>query len=75
MKVLVAIDLVIETEGRLLPIEIKLTSRPRMSDAAHLRSFRSEYGDAARSGLLLHTGDSVGWLTPDVLAAPWWRVI
>src|SRR5687767_7559038 len=50
------VDLVIETEGRLLPIEIKLTSRPRMSDAAHLRSFRSEYGDAARSGLLLHTG-------------------
>ena len=26
-------------------------------------------------GLLLHTGDTVEWLTPDVLAVPWWRVI
>ncbi|QPN71187.1 ATP-binding protein [Synechococcus sp. CBW1108] len=25
--------------------------------------------------LLLHTGSSVEWLTPDVLAAPWWRVL
>jgi hypothetical protein len=38
-------------------------------------SFRAEYGNKARAGLLLHTGSSVKWLTPDVLAAPWWRVI
>jgi hypothetical protein len=37
-------------------------------------------GIAATGGLhppaqLLLTGSSVEWLTPDVLAAPWWRVI
>ena len=32
-------------------------------------------GARARAGLLLHEGDAVEWLTPDVLAAPWWRVI
>lgn len=69
------VDLVIETGGRLLPIEVKATARPRLSDTAHLRTFRKEYGDQARAGLLLHTGSTLEWLAPDVLAAPWWRVV
>jgi uncharacterized protein len=69
------VDFVIESQGRLLPIEVKATERPRLSDAAHLRSFRREYGGSARPGLLLHTGDVLEWLTDDVLAAPWWRVL
>lgn len=59
----------------LLPIEIKATGRPRLADAKHLRTFRSEYGKRSRSGLLLHTGTTLEWLTPEVLAAPWWKVI
>ena len=55
---------------KLLPIEVKSTERPRLRDAAHFQSFRAEYGVKARAGLLLHTGDSVEWLTADVLAAP-----
>jgi predicted AAA+ superfamily ATPase len=69
------VDLVIETGGRLLPIEVKATSRPRLGDVAHLRAFRAEYGKNARAGLLVHTGNSLEWLAPDVLAAPWWRVL
>jgi uncharacterized protein len=69
------VDLVIEDGGKLLPIEVKATGRPRLADAAALRSFRREYGEQARAGLLLHTGTSVEWLAPDVLAAPWWRVV
>lgn len=69
------VDFVIEVEGQLLPIEIKATKRPRLRDAAHLRTFRAEYGPAARSGLLLHGGESLEWLTPEVLAAPWWMVM
>lgn len=69
------VDLVIETAGRLLPIEIKAAARPRLADVAHLRSFRKEYGRKARAGLLLHTGSALEWLAPDVLAAPWWRVL
>ncbi len=68
------VDLVVESGGRVLPIEIKATGRPRRKDAANLRAFRAEYGATARSGLLLHTGSAVEWLAPDVLAAPWWRV-
>jgi len=69
------VDLVIEAGGRLLPTEIKATGRPRLGDARHLRTFRNEYGKKARAGLLLHTGRTLEWLAPDVLAAPWWRVL
>ena len=69
------VDIVIEAGGRLLPVEVKATSRPRLRDAAHLRSFRAEYGETARAGLLLHAGETVDWIAPDVLAAPWWRVL
>jgi predicted AAA+ superfamily ATPase len=69
------VDLVIEAGGKLLPIEVKSTGRPRLSDAAHLRTFRAEYGKKARAGLLLHTGHAIEWLAPDVLAAPWWTVL
>ncbi len=69
------VDFVLESEGRLLPIEVKATARPRLSDVAHLRAFRAEYGERARAGLVLHTGSRLEWLTSDVLAVPWWRVM
>ena len=69
------VDLVIEAGERLLPIEVKAGTRPRLSDATHLRSFRAGYGKRSRAGLLLHTGSVTEWLAPDVLAVPWWRVV
>ncbi|MBI5170669.1 MAG: ATP-binding protein [Candidatus Eisenbacteria bacterium] len=69
------VDFVVEASGQLLPIEVKATARPRLSDASHLRSFRAEHSKRSRPGLLLHSGSSVEWLAPDVLAAPWWRVL
>jgi predicted AAA+ superfamily ATPase len=41
--------------------------------ALHLAE-SAEYGDQARAGLLLHTGSTLEWIAPGVLAAPWWRV-
>jgi predicted AAA+ superfamily ATPase len=69
------VDFVVESGGRLLPVEVKSSARPRLADAGHLRSFRAEYGKKARAGLLLHTGNALEWLAPDVLAVPWWRVL
>ena len=69
------VDFVIEAGDSLLPIEVKSTARPRLRDAGHLRTFRSEYADRARAGLLLHAGTETQWLAPDVLAVPWWRVM
>ncbi len=69
------VDFVIEAEGKLLPIEVKSTSKPRLADAAHLRAFRAEYGAQSRTALLLHTGSSFEWPAPDVFAVPWWSVV
>lgn len=69
------VDFVIEAGGKLLPVEVKATAQPRLADCKHLRTFRQEYGSKARAGLLLHTGRIIEWLTPDVLAVPWWRVL
>ncbi len=69
------VDFVIESGRGLLPIEVKAASRPRLADCAHLRTFRAENGKQARAGLLLHTGNMLEWLAPDVLAAPWWKVL
>jgi len=69
------VDFVVEAGGRLLPIEVKASARPRLADTAHLRTFRAEYGRRARAALLLHTGSALEWLAPGVLAAPWWKVV
>ncbi len=68
------VDFVVERKGRLLPVEVKTTERPRTGDAFALRRSAGSTG-AARAGLLLHTGESVSWLADGVLAAPWWSVI
>ena len=65
----------VEAGDTLLPIEVKATARPRVPDARHLASFREQYGDRSRAALLLHTGETVEWLAPGILAAPWWRVL
>lgn len=69
------VDFVIEAGSRLLPIEVKASGRPRFQDTANLRIFRNEYGETSRAGLLLHDGETLEWLAPGVLAAPWWRVL
>ena len=69
------VDFVIEAGDRLLPIEVKAEARPRLRDITNLRTFRAEYGERARAGLLLHAGEMLDWIAPDVLAVPWWRVL
>ena len=69
------VDFVIEAGGKLLPVEVKTSSRPHFGDARHLHSFREEYGEKTRAGLLLHSGKALKWISPGVLAAPWWKVV
>ena len=69
------VDFVIESAGKVLPIEIKASDRPRLRDAAAQRTFQAEYGRKARAGLLLHTGKVAEWSAPAVLSAPWWKVL
>ncbi len=69
------VDFVIESNERVLPIEVKASKRPHIGDTAKLRSFLKEYEDLAQVGILLHTGNETKWLTSNILSVPWWRVI
>ena len=69
------VDFVIESGGRLLPVEVKATATVHTSDVRHLHTFLGEYPDKAQCGIVLYNGEETFWLTDRVLAAPWWRVV
>lgn len=68
------VDFVVETPERLLPIEVKASTRVTPADARALEVFLDEYADLSDGALLLHSGSDVLPLTTRVLAAPWWTV-
>ena len=69
------VDFVIESGGRLLPVEVKATATVHTGDVRHLHTFLDEYPDKAQCGIVLYNGEETFWLTDRVLAAPWWRVV
>ncbi len=69
------VDFVLETRGGLLPVEVKATTSPGFADTRGLRAFREEYRDRFVGGLLLHGGGQTQWMSDEILAVPWWRVL
>ena len=69
------VDFVIESDDRLLPIEVKATTSPGYADTRGLRAFRQEYTDKFIGGLLLHGGGRTQWMSERILAVPWWQVL
>ena len=69
------VDFVIESKSGLVPIEVKATENPRIRDTVGIRSFINEYATDSRAGLLIHAGTETKWLTRDVFAVPWWRIL
>ena len=65
----VEVDLVVETAGRLIPIEVKSSATPDRSMAKNIESFRKDLGSAAK-GYVVHPGDVTLPLGPDVVALP-----
>ena len=69
------VDFVIETPHQLIPVEVKSSRSVRISDARHLDTFMSDYGDRALAGILLYAGHEIYWLNERVLAVPWHVII
>jgi hypothetical protein len=69
------VDFVIEHQGGLWPIEVKAGPRPGRGDLRGLQSFRDEYPDRFRGGLLLYGGGDIQWLSDGILGVPWHRVV
>ena len=51
------VDLVIETAGKLVPIEAKLSTTPRPAMASSIKTFQEDFGDKAMPGYVVHPGD------------------
>lgn len=64
------IDFVVERNRRLLPIEIKASTRARTEDARTLEAFCAEHARSAPYGLLLYDGKEAIRLTRTTVAAP-----
>ena len=66
------VDLMLERDGTLFPVEIKLTARPTASDAGGIAAFRRTYPAASIApGLVLCACERPLRLTDDNLALPW----
>lgn len=72
MSVGAVVDLVLESDGRLQPIEIKCKSAVSPSDLTGLRAFRATYPeDRVAPGLVIYAGRECLCLDRKTVAWPW----
>jgi predicted AAA+ superfamily ATPase len=64
------VDIVVETGGKLVPIEVKLSATPKPAMASAIKSFRKALGDKTKHGYVVHPGDVTLPLGPGVTALP-----
>ncbi|MGQ9840233.1 MAG: ATP-binding protein [Anaerolineae bacterium] len=64
------VDVVVERQSRLIPVEIKASATPRPDMARAIAAFRRDFGDRAGSGYVIHVGKIVLPLGNGVLAWP-----
>jgi len=66
------VDCIVERDGWLHPIEIKLTGQPTRKQTLGLQAFRKAHPDQRIGhGLMLCAIDQPRWISEDVLALPW----
>jgi predicted AAA+ superfamily ATPase len=68
------VDIIIETDGKLVPIEVKLSATPRSSMASAIKTFRKDVGDKALPGYVVHPGDVTLPLGSSVTALPFTKL-
>ena len=68
------VDFVVETEGKLIPIEVKLSATPRPAMGNAVRRFQRDLGSAAGPGFVVHPGDVALPLGSGVTALPFGRL-
>jgi len=64
------VDIVVETNGKLVPIEIKLSSTPQPAMASAVKTFREDFADRAIPGYVIHSGNMRLPLGQGVTALP-----
>ncbi|MDY0001448.1 MAG: ATP-binding protein [Polyangia bacterium] len=64
------VDVVVEAEGKLIPIEIKLSATPRPTMSSAIKTFQKDLEGASMPGYVVHPGDIRLPLAPGVTALP-----
>lgn len=64
------VDIVVETNGKLVPIEVKLSATPRPAMASAVKTFQKDLGDKAMTGYVVHPGEVALPLGQGVSALP-----
>ncbi len=69
------VDLVLEIDGTLFPIEIKSKSNPDRHDTSGIRSFKECFPqERIADGLIICAIDKPTMITDNILAIPWWLI-
>ncbi len=64
------VDTLVETGGKLVPIEVKLSATPRPAMASAIKTFQKDLGDRVMPGYVVHPGNITLPLGSDVMALP-----
>jgi predicted AAA+ superfamily ATPase len=66
------VDLVIEANGKLYPVEMKCKTNLRTQDASGIRAFFESYGKMnVEPGLIIYAGDTCYRFEENIIAVPW----
>ena len=66
------VDLILERDGKLYPIEVKYKSRPNQSDVSGIQTLRETYPDKRiQAGLVIHGGEETFPIDSQTLALSW----
>jgi uncharacterized protein len=69
------VDLILEIDGWLYPIEIKSKTNPSKKDAMGIRSFKENFpGENIATGLVICAIEEPTYISKDILAVPWWII-
>jgi len=64
------VDIIVEVNGKLVPIEVKASATPRPAMASAIKIFHSDLGDRSLPGYVVHPGDTTLPLGSNVTAIP-----
>ncbi len=66
------VDLILEKDGMLYPIEIKIASTISLNDTRGIKAFRDTYPNAKIApGIILYTGSECYLIDDNIIAMPW----
>jgi len=68
------VDFILETPREVIPIEVKASQHPSVSDTTHLRLFLDTYPERANRGFIVCRCESPRRLTENIEAIPWYNL-